>query len=86
MNEKELLPFCKCGCGLRVTKVGNRFRHGHNAKGDNNPAKLPGVGNKISKSKIGIPREPFSDEWKENMSKSRKKGKIILYMVRKCLK
>lgn len=30
MTNEELLPFCDCGCGLRVTKPGNRFRHGHN--------------------------------------------------------
>lgn len=26
---EELLPFCECGCGERVTKVGNRFIKGH---------------------------------------------------------
>lgn len=29
MNE-ELLPLCECGCGLRVTRKGNRFLSGHN--------------------------------------------------------
>ena len=30
----EELPFCECGeCGLRVTKKGNRFIHGHNRRG-----------------------------------------------------
>ena len=34
MAEEELLPFCECGkCGLRVTKKGNRFIHGHNRRG-----------------------------------------------------
>jgi hypothetical protein len=27
------LPLCECGCGLRVTKPGNRFISGHNSKG-----------------------------------------------------
>lgn len=27
MNES--LPFCECGCGKPVTKLGNRFVHGH---------------------------------------------------------
>lgn len=30
---EELLPFCECGCGLRVTKSGNRFIHGHHQRG-----------------------------------------------------
>lgn len=30
MNE---LPFCECGCGRRVSKVGNRFIVGHNSRG-----------------------------------------------------
>lgn len=34
----------------------------------NNPAKRPEVGIKISKSKIGVKREKFTDEWKANMS------------------
>jgi hypothetical protein len=39
-------------------------------RGDNNPAKRPEVRDKISKSKIGKRKEPFSDEWKENISRS----------------
>ena len=27
------LPFCKCGCGGRVTKLGNEYINGHNMKG-----------------------------------------------------
>jgi hypothetical protein len=30
---KEELPFCECGCGLRVTKPGNRFINGHSMRG-----------------------------------------------------
>lgn len=29
----EELPLCECGCGLRVTKLGNRFIHGHYLRG-----------------------------------------------------
>ena len=31
--EKELLPFCECGCGGRVTKKGNRFIQHHQNRG-----------------------------------------------------
>lgn len=31
MNE---LPFCKCGCGKKVTKFGNLFILGHNGRGE----------------------------------------------------
>jgi NTP pyrophosphatase (non-canonical NTP hydrolase) len=30
-NELEELPFCECGCGERVSKVGNKFVNGHNS-------------------------------------------------------
>ena len=36
--------------------------------GGNNPSKRPGVGAKISESKIGVKREAFSDEWIEKMA------------------
>lgn len=29
----EELPLCGCGCGLRVTKPGNKFIHGHSSRG-----------------------------------------------------
>ena len=32
------LPFCACGCGGRVTKLGNKYIHGHNSK-SNHPMK-----------------------------------------------
>jgi hypothetical protein len=38
---KELLPFCECGCGRRVSKIGNRFINGHNIRGDRNPMNNP---------------------------------------------
>ena len=38
------------------------------ASGDNNPAKRPGAGAKISEAKTGKKREPFTDEWKAKMS------------------
>lgn len=37
----ENLPFCACGCGERVSKVGNRFIHGHNC--GNQGKKHPGM-------------------------------------------
>lgn len=33
---EEKLPLCECGCGLRVTKHGNRFIHGHHRRGISN--------------------------------------------------
>lgn len=51
------MPLCECGCGREV-KPGNRFINYHQNRGENNPAKLPGVGEKISKSKLGISRSP----------------------------
>ena len=29
------LPFCACGCGGRVTKLGNKYIYGHNMRGKN---------------------------------------------------
>lgn len=29
MSDITLLPFCECGCGEPVAKIGNRFIHGH---------------------------------------------------------
>lgn len=40
------------------------------ASGVNNPAKMPGVGARISKSKTGVKRTAFSPEWKAKMSQS----------------
>lgn len=34
----EELPFCECGCGKRVTKIGNRFLRGHFNRGKKFPA------------------------------------------------
>jgi CDGSH-type Zn-finger protein len=35
MNKnKELLPFCECGCGQRVSKKGNKFINGHNPRSE----------------------------------------------------
>ena len=37
----EELPLCECGCGKPVTKLGNRFIHGHNAQDIPNPHTSP---------------------------------------------
>lgn len=51
MTEEELLPFCECGkCGLRVTKKGNRFIHGHNRRGVSLPPRTPEHCTNLSKS------------------------------------
>ena len=42
---KIKLPFCACGCGKRVTKLGNRYIYGHNKRGKHH--------SKETKEKIG---------------------------------
>lgn len=36
MNDITLLPFCECGCGQRVSKLGNKWIHNHHLRGENN--------------------------------------------------
>jgi hypothetical protein len=43
-------PFCKCGCGKRVTKIGNKWIKGHDKRGKNNPMKNPEIAKKASNS------------------------------------
>lgn len=70
MTEEELLPFCECGkCGLRVTKRGNRFVHGHNMQGKHHTQKSK---EKMSKTKTGIPKPPRSPEHCAAMSAAQK--------------
>lgn len=45
-------------------------RQSNAIKGNKNPAKRPEVGQAISKSKLGKSRPPFSQEWKDNLSKA----------------
>lgn len=60
MSEEELLPFCECGeCGLRVTKKGNRYIHGHGMRGRlrDSPAQL--AADKLNGDRQrGVPRPP----------------------------
>jgi hypothetical protein len=56
-------------------EVSDQVRKGRSERAlADNPAKRPGVSDKISKAKTGVKREEFSDEWRENMSKA-KSGK-----------
>jgi len=50
--------------------VSDTVRQGRSerASGDNNPSKRLGVGAKISDTKTGKKRAPFTDDWKANMS------------------
>lgn len=50
--------------------VSEKVRKGRSdrASGDNNPAKRPGAGAKISETKTGKKRDPFTAEWKAKMS------------------
>lgn len=63
---EEELSFCKCGCGKRVTKKGNKFIRGHNK---------PFRGRKHtdeSKKKISRSLKDPSDEVKKKMSEAKK--------------
>lgn len=51
------LPFCECGCGLRVTKPGNRFRHGHHARRKLSPEEIE----KRTKSRIENKNKPIPE-------------------------
>lgn len=42
---------------------------------DDNPAKRPGAGQKISESKKGVKRGEFNTEWRKNLSKNHKSKK-----------
>ncbi len=53
------LPYCKCGCGKRVKKEGNKFLLGHNVKksntdsSSNNDKSKFQPGNKLGGRKVG---------------------------------
>ena len=51
-----------------------KLRQANGIRGDKNGAKQPNARKKISESKLGKKRQPFSEEWKQKMSES-KKGK-----------
>jgi hypothetical protein len=54
-------------------EVSEEVRKGRSERAKaNNPAQRPGIGELISKSKLGIKREEFDIEWKENLSKNHK--------------
>lgn len=59
------LPFCECGCGKRVTRLGNRFLLGHNwrDKKRSDETKL-----KMSEAKIGVPKPPRTPKHCANIS------------------
>lgn len=65
-NKEELLPLCKCGCGLIVTKPGNRFIHGHNRK---DVVVSDTTKKKMSVTRLGVPRKPLSPEHCDTISK-----------------
>lgn len=85
MTEKELLPFCECGkCGLRVTKKGNKYIHGHNRRGVSLPH-TPEACASMSVSHTDVPLSlehcdaisvgqtgiPHSPEWNAAISEAR---------------
>ena len=58
-----------------------RQRQSNAIKGNNNPAKRPEVAQAISASKLGKKREPFSAEWIQKLSDSKKGEKNNRYGV-----
>lgn len=61
--------------------VSDSVRQGRSERvsGDNNPAKRPGAGAKISEAKTGKKREPFSEEWLAKLSASNTKERNGMY-------
>lgn len=72
----EDLPFCECGCGKRVSKVGNRFIIGHHGKG------VPRTSEHCTALSAALMGHSVSDKTRAKMSTTRKKafvdGKITL--------
>ena len=58
-----------------------RIKQSQMVSGDNNGAKKPQSRKKISESKKGIKRKPFSKEWKQKMSEAHKGEKNHRYGV-----
>jgi len=62
------IKYCECGCGRIVNK---RFVLGHQNLGNNNPAKRPEVGKKISVARMG---HPVSEETRQKISETFKRN------------
>lgn len=52
MIDDNNLPFCACGCGERVSKVGNKFINTHHIR-VNNPMKRKEISEKVRLKNIG---------------------------------
>lgn len=76
--KQQDLSFCKCGCGRKVSKFGNKFVWGHGRKGKYNTADH---NKKISEGRKGI---KFSITHKRNLSESHK-GCRLQREIRKCI-
>ena len=72
---EELLSFCECGCGQRVSKVGNIFIHNHHMRGKKSPKKgiHLSTSHKEALKKAWENRSSMTDETKLKMSKSQTK-------------
>jgi aromatic ring-cleaving dioxygenase len=58
-----------------------KLRQSNAISGKKNPAKRPEVSKSISEAKIGKSRSPFSEEWKQRMSESKRGEKNNRYGV-----
>ena len=66
MYKENDLPFCKCGCGNRVSKPNNKYINGHSRKGK-----------RLSKETIEkLKNREFSYETRKKMSESHKNKKL----------
>ena len=68
---KMELPYCACGCGGRVTKLGNKYIAGHHCRGKPGPMKGKKAWNK------GLTKE--SDERVKRIGENGSKTKKIFY-------
>ena len=70
MTEEEL-PLCECGCGLRVTKLGNRYIWGHNRRWVSH---TPETIVKMSAAKLGIPHTTPAQLAADDVKSERQRG------------
>lgn len=74
VDPKIELPFCECGCGERVSRLGNKFINHHNI-GDKNHPSLGRHNSEKTIQKMSVSaknRLPVTEETKQKISKANK--------------